>query len=164
MHIEDDFQYDQQDQRRDGSSQGNDEPSSQNDGEVHQDDPPIGGILLFFQRGMAKLLFPNEVVKEGDSVTQANNQKCWPDIHDVRSQEICRREKPGEPPTVGRHLLIGQEEGEDKAQVSGHEGAIVHDKKRHHENVPDIGDDHHLEDVVKTDNSALQPKTEYDGE
>ena len=97
-------------------------------------------------------------------MTDEKNQKCWPDINNVGSQEIYRREKPGEPSTVGRHLLIGREEGEDKAQVSGHEGAIVHDKKRHHENVPDIGDDHHLEDVIKTDNSALQPKAEYDGE
>ena len=66
-HIGDDLQYDQQDQRQDGSSQGKDEPSSENDGEVHQDDPSIGSHHLFFGGGPAELFFPDEVVKKGDS-------------------------------------------------------------------------------------------------
>ena len=53
-----------QDQRQDGSAQGKGEPSSEDDGDVHQDDSSIGGHHLFLRRGTTILLFPNEVVKK----------------------------------------------------------------------------------------------------
>lgn len=38
------------------------------------------------------------------------------------------------------------------------------DKKGHHDDAQDIGNDHQLQDVQNTNDRALQPKAEHDGE